>query len=372
MASQPQIGTRIVRFLGSLFWSLNVLLSLYTVLIYYLLYALPIDHWAAGLLMTTVPVAWALVLAFGLGWGLARSGRIWLPLLTLLAGCWLWPRTATWHPAQTVPTNQSSLSVLSYNVSGFNPDDTITLANPSPLTKPMIEWVVSKQADVKCFQEFYTSPSIPKFQIANQLRRAGYKYIAIGSARTVSLPDTDGLVTFSRYPIIRQGGVNFNETNGFLWTDIRLPHDTVRVINVHLRSMGVRVQYLLAEKKLSGVKYQTLSLVDRLRFGFLSHRTEAALLEAQIASSPYPVLLTGDFNETPYSLIYQRLRRRLSNAFEDAGRGFGFSYNHLPYFIRIDNQFYGSRLQVYDFRTFSKQLGSDHYPVWGLYGLRSR
>ncbi len=370
MAFRLQIGAWIGGFFGSLFWSLNILLSLYTGLVYYLLYALPTEHWTASVLMISLPIAWALLLVFGLGWGLSRSGRVWLPIVTLLAGFWLWPRTFGWHPAHTPPTNRPSFSILSFNVLGFNPDDSVTLKRPGPRARPMMDWVVAQEADVKCFQEFYTSAALRDFQVAGRLRRAGYKYMALGSYRTVSVPDTDGIVTFSRFPILRHGSVNFNDTNGLLWTDIRFGHDTVRVINVHLQSMGVRVGKVLAQDEMSGVKHETKSVLERLRFGFVERREELPILENWIATSPYPVLVTGDLNETPYSVVYQRLRQRLNNAFEDGGRGFGFSYNKLPRFIRIDNQFYNSRLSVYDFRTLTAQTGSDHYPIWGRYGIK--
>jgi endonuclease/exonuclease/phosphatase (EEP) superfamily protein YafD len=78
----------------------------------------------------------------------------------------------------------------------------------------------------------------------------------------------------------------------------------------------------------------------------------------------------GDFNETPYGYAYGQVRHRLSNAFEEAGSGFGFSYRNAPRYIRIDNQFYDKKkLKVLDFQTRRDVSYSDHYPIVGRYKL---
>jgi endonuclease/exonuclease/phosphatase (EEP) superfamily protein YafD len=180
------------------------------------------------------------------------------------------------------------------------------------------------------------------------------------------------VATFSRHPIIDEGRHVFSSFNGMVWTDINLGDDTIRVINVHLQSMGIRVRRVLEKDEMSEVKAETRSVLGALKAGFKARQAEVHLVEEQIDQSPYPVVVTGDFNDTPYSVVYERLRRRLPNAFEDAGHGFGFTLNRAPRTIRIDNQFYDPRLQVLDFETHRDQPHSDHYPVEGKYVLLRR
>src|SRR5207253_1111688 len=54
-----------------------------------------------------------------------------------------------------------------------------------------------------------------------------------------------GLALLSKYPIVNQYGRIWNRTqgpdiNGFICADIAYGTDTIRVVNVHLWSMGVR------------------------------------------------------------------------------------------------------------------------------------
>jgi endonuclease/exonuclease/phosphatase (EEP) superfamily protein YafD len=200
------------------------------------------------------------------------------------------------------------------------------------------------------------------------MEQAGYPYHAFLKPKESGYI---GVATFSRYPILNEGRHAFNSFNGMLWTDIRVNNDTIRVINVHLQSMGIRVRRVLTKKEMAEVKAETRTVLGALKAGFRARHREVYLIEEQIAQSPYPVIVTGDFNDTPYSVVYERLRRRLPNAFEDAGHGFGFTLNRAPKTIRIDNQFYDSRLQILDFVTHRDLPYSDHYPIEGEYALKS-
>jgi endonuclease/exonuclease/phosphatase (EEP) superfamily protein YafD len=161
----------------------------------------------------------------------------------------------------------------------------------------------------------------------------------------------------------------FSSFNGMVWTDVKVGTDTIRVINVHLQSMGIRVRRVLTKKEMADVKAETRTVLGALKGGFTARKREIRIVEAQIDQSPYPVIVTGDFNDTPYSVVYQRLHRRLPNAFEKAGHGFGFTLNRAPRTIRIDNQFYDPRFQVIDFLTHRNLTYSDHFPIEGRYTL---
>ena len=127
---------------------------------------------------------------------------------------------------------------------------------------------------------------------------------------------------------------------------------------------------VLRQDKIKGVQHETRGVLSALRNGFIDRNEEVRKVEECIRQSPYPVLVTGDHNDTPYSVVYERMRRTLPNSFEDAGHGFGFTYNRLPGFIRIDNQFHDPRLPVLDFKTLNDIDYSDHYPIAGTYLIK--
>jgi endonuclease/exonuclease/phosphatase (EEP) superfamily protein YafD len=83
-------------------------------------------------------------------------------------------------------------------------------------------------------------------------------------------------------------------------------------------------------------------------------------------------ILVGDFNDVPYSYTYFTLRNIMDNGFEKAGKGFGFTYNKVLFFLRIDNIFYDQDLGILDFKTHSEVDYSDHYPVSAVFSLENK
>lgn len=354
-------------FIGrSLTWSFHIGVFFYTLLIYYLLARLPLEHWVASMIMITLPIAWLLLVLLGLFWAFTRPWRSLLSVIGLLLGYWLYPRTFSVHTADATPEGIKAFSVLSYNVSEFGREPYRQGRVPDKATL-LTEWVLKHPAGIKCFQEFYADDQNSVYRMVDRLEQAGYPYHAFLKPKQSG---SIGVATFSRYPILNEGKYAFSSFNGMLWADIKVNNDTIRVINVHLQSMGIRVRRVLTKKEMADVKAETRTVLGALKVGFTARQHEVRLVEEQIAQSPYPVIVTGDFNDTPYSVVYERLRRQLPNAFEDAGHGFGFTLNRAPKTIRIDNQFYDPRLQVLDFETHRDLPYSDHYPVEGQYVVK--
>lgn len=351
----------------SVLWSVHIGLFFYTLFIYYLLWALPSEHWLASMLMITLPVAWAGLVGLALLWLFFRPWRALLTLAALLIGSWLWPRTFSLDSDKPNPENRPTLPLLSYNVSTFGLSDFYEQNKVPAKSQQITDWVVNHPAPVKCFQEFYSGNVAPVFGVYKRLNEAGYVHEAL-------LQPIDrgfvGVATFSKYPIVAQGREAFGTFNGMVWTDIQVGTDTVRVINVHLQSMGIRVRKVFEKEEMDAMKSETRTVLGALKAGFMARREQVERIEACIDSSRHRVIVTGDFNDTPYSIVYERLHRRLSNAFEEAGSGFGFTLNRAPRFIRIDNQFYDPRLPVVRFGTHRELPFSDHYPIEGEYFLK--
>ncbi|WP_234735665.1 endonuclease/exonuclease/phosphatase family protein [Tellurirhabdus bombi] len=365
----------VARFIGSILWSLNILLFLYTLLVYYLCYYLPLEHWSASMLMISLPIAWGMNVLFLVFWLVTkRPARSVLPLVTLLFGIPFWPRTLGINSASQPLAAQNTLRVMSYNVMSFNEYENKHDDKPDAKT-PMQDWVIQEPSDVKCFQEFFNHKNIPSWDIIQRLEKAGYPHRVLLHAPENQREDGFiGVALFSRYPIVKHGELSFegenNGFNGLVWADIVAHTDTVRVFSVHMESMGIRVGKLLKKKDATVVRAETKGILRKLRDGFILRRDQIHILENFVRESPYPVIVGGDFNDTPYSVTYGRLRQLLHNAFEDAGRGFGFSYHKPPGFIRIDNQFYDdSSLKAINYTTVDSVKYSDHYPIVAEYVL---
>jgi endonuclease/exonuclease/phosphatase family metal-dependent hydrolase len=78
--------------------------------------------------------------------------------------------------------------------------------------------------------------------------------------------------------------------------------------------------------------------------------------------SPYPVIVCGDFNDTPNSYVYHKLADGMTDAFMESGAGFGNTYlGKVPSF-RIDYIFHDATFHSRNFRRESVRF-SDHFPV---------
>ena len=90
-------------------------------------------------------------------------------------------------------------------------------------------------------------------------------------------------------------------------------------------------------------------------------------LNADLDREVGPVLLAGDLNAPPESLVVRRLKSsRFHDAFSDAGRGYGYTYGHslIPYvsYMRIDHILFSRELAALD-SWVGGRSGSAHRPV---------
>ena len=369
MTLRMRVGQLIAYFFQSLLWSINLLLVFYTCLAYWLLYSLQIEHWSASMIMITLPVVWLLNLVIVGLWLTTSPWRSWLSGIVVLLGIILFgPRTFVWHRPLELTGRGIPVKVFSYNVQSFDLNSAWEHYQSSPRIRRIENYVLRYDAPIKCFQEFYNSTTIPDYDIVRRFRRAGYRYSVLLYPEMAHVDDGDiGAAIFSIYPIVQSGRESFGGSNGVVWASIKIGNDTIRILNVHLHSMGIRVGRVLDQEEMKGVQHETRGVLSALHTGFTERKNEVLKIERYIRESPYPVIVTGDHNDTPYGVVYERMRRTLPNSFEEAGRGFGFTYNRLPGYIRIDHQFHDPRLPILNFETINYINYSDHYPIVGTY-----
>jgi endonuclease/exonuclease/phosphatase family metal-dependent hydrolase len=111
-------------------------------------------------------------------------------------------------------------------------------------------------------------------------------------------------------------------------------------------------------ESIEAVKNLSLSL----RQGFVRRAHQAEVLRVQIDKSPYPVIVAGDFNDTPVSYSYRKIRKGLKDSFVNSGYGAGFTYKGNYPANRIDYILYDNKLESRYFEIMKVRY-SDHYPV---------
>jgi len=60
--------------------------------------------------------------------------------------------------------------------------------------------------------------------------------------------------------------------------------------------------------------------------------------------------------------VYRTIKGDMKDAFEEAGVGFGKSYNYKYYPARIDYIFVEDKIKVKQFKSFDTFFQSDHFP----------
>lgn len=359
--------------LKGFFWLLFKCFGAYSLLVYALTYWVPTPHWAAGFLMMSLPGAIIVNLFFFVFWIFVDAKKSLAPLFLICLGSVFLPRTYQFSKSNDEAHKKKSgaFTVLNYNVYGFWVTQFHRRENDWQ-TNEMKKWVVDQDADILCLPEYYNEKYQEAFKTVKYLKNAGYKYHNFWKNKTMKEGTTfQTLAIFSKFPIVSHSERNTEQQNGLMYVDVLAGRDTVRIIGVHFYSMSLSLSSLVRQKEMAGVKRETNETFRRMKTGFTSRILEVNLLEEWIKESPYPVIVCGDFNETPYSYFYGRTRRLLKNAFEEKGEGFGFTYNKIPWFIRIDNQFYDDKkLTLYDFKTWKNIKYSDHNPSIGTYSVK--
>ncbi|HJX71125.1 MAG TPA: endonuclease/exonuclease/phosphatase family protein, partial [Bacteroidales bacterium] len=170
------------------------------------------------------------------------------------------------------------------------------------------------------------------------------------------------------YPIVHKGVIEFTGTkNASIYSDIRINDDTVRIYNCYLQSTQLQKDdYNLFDSII--FSYNTRRLLKirdisyRLKDAYLKRSRQVESLSRHIRNSPYPCIICGDFNDTPVSYTYHKLKGKLKDAYLESGTGIGNTYfGNFPSF-RIDYILHSKSLNTIEFETKRIEL-SDHYPI---------
>ena len=349
-----------------------LLIVLASLLVYGSVYISPEWVWFAGFMSWSIPLVLLLQLLF-LGYYVfvKTSIKVLVPILVIALGWGHVQRTFSFHAPLKVNEKNLNFSVLSYNVRVFNTYD--HLANDHyQSSKDMMAWIVKNNADVICLQEFYNDSHSKIFNTLKHISKATQKQYFFSSHLSNRYGGDFGMTIFSKFPIIDKGIISQHKksNNQMIFVDLQVGKEIIRVYNVHLQSMSINEDDIVNAGVDSSSQLKLKSVMRRLKKGFVERSKQLELLKDHIELSPYKVLVCGDLNDLPYGNTYLRLSKLLNNAFEERGRGFGFSYNGKIPFLRIDNQFVDKSIQVNSFKVFRAVNYSDHFPIWASYTLK--
>lgn len=300
-----------------------------------------------SVLSLAVPILIILNVLFFVYWLLKVRKQLLLSLIVLAFGFKYLGSLYKFSSSKDVD-DANNMSIMSYNVRLFNLYNWLDEANvPSKINT----FVEQQNPDVISFQEFKTNPNIV-------LDAYAYKFEKLSAQ-----DGTIGQVIASKFPIVNSGSIEFPEThNNAIYVDIVKDTDTLRVYNIHLESLRISadVARLKAE--------DSEALVKKTSETFKIQQTQAELFLAHKNQSGYKTIITGDFNNTPYSYVYKQIKGDMNDAFVMAGNGFGRTFDFKFFPIRIDFILSDASFKVNGFKTFEETY-SDHYPIMAKLSL---
>jgi endonuclease/exonuclease/phosphatase family metal-dependent hydrolase len=159
----------------------------------------------------------------------------------------------------------------------------------------------------------------------------------------------------SRYPIreLTELKPPVVPANTVVRAQLETPAGVVRFFNLHLATPRQALVAVRLQGWRGGPELQANSDV---------RRQQSAAVADWIAEGAGPLLVAGDFNTPPESTTFRDFWGRYTDAFAEAGLGWGYSYHMNRTALRIDHILAGPGWRCRACRV-GPEVGSEHLPV---------
>ena len=332
------------------FWNkiivfVNSILAILLLLSYLLPYISPETVPIFTIISLAVPVLLALNIFFIIYWIIKLKKYFTISLISIILGIGYISNIYKFSEKKIFLNDD--LKVMSYNVRLFNHYNWST---DSTIVKKISSFIAEKEPDVLSIQEYYDAESL-------QLK---YPYQFI---KTKSNFNKFGLAIFSKFKIINSGSLDLKESaNNIIYTDILKDKDTIRVYNIHLESLKMNTS-----QENFGI-INSDKLLEQMEASFQKQAKQVELFLQHEKKWDGKKILCGDFNNTAFSWVYRELSNEKQDAFKEAGKGLGKTFNYW-YPLRIDFILTDANFDINNFKTFNVPY-SDHYPILARLNLK--
>jgi endonuclease/exonuclease/phosphatase family metal-dependent hydrolase len=319
----------------------------------------PEEFWLPAFWGLAYPYLLLANVIFTVYWMLRRRWSFLIPLIAILIGYGHLQDFIQIKRSNTEANESASIKIMTYNVRSF---DKYEWSKDKKTPDKMLELLKQNQADVYCFQEFHNTRK-GLLSLYNLKKATGCKYLFIGRK-------ANGVAFFSKYPIVKKGEINFAKDNwcNAIYADIKKNGKIVRVYNLHLESnrLGGRNYAFINKKEFKADEQELEEIKDisfRLQHAFIRRAKQAEIIRGHIDKSPHPTIVCGDFNDTPHSYTYRKIKNDFTDCFREQGIGIGTTYSgDFPSF-RIDFVLHDEQTVCYNYKRIKKKY-SDHFPVF--------
>lgn len=298
------------------------------------------------------------------------SRTVWIVVVTLAVST---PGIIKSYSFGTRASMEDSLKVMSYNVHMFDHVD--GEVDRETCANQVINLVREQSPDVLCCQEFNSYKSIisrPKC-IEEFASSVGLPYVYYNSKRNYA-----GNVIFSKYPVEKvteDSGFGQENTYGVMVSVDAGQKGYFYLANVHLLSYKItdsEINKLMnSAERHNSLDTIGMTLYRKLKLAFVRRSEEISNVLEGMPPVEGPVIVCGDFNETPMSYVYRRMQKAgFTDTFTKVGHGIKPTYaGQLP-LLRIDYVWATDDVTPLAFERI-KFKASDHYPIVLDYKLKN-
>lgn len=335
----------------------NMLLAASTFVGYVLPFLAPKLFPFLSVLTLVLPMFLILNLLFFGYWLIQFKRQILLSGLVLLMGITFINKFYK-QSAPEFPEEKGDFKVMSYNVRLFNK---FGWSDKETVPVEISDFVKDNDPDILCIQEYSKTSDFDVSRYKHKFIVSKGNHIKTGQA------------IFSKYRIINKGDIPFDDSdNNSIFVDIKKGKDTIRVYCMHLQSIKITPDVNEISDDINEINQKKSELIiKRISKAFAKQQKQAEILVNHRKDCKYPIIICGDMNNSAFSYVYRSIKGgNLNDCFEEAGVGFGKSYDFKYYPARIDYIFADKRMKVKEFQNFPEIVDSDHFPIMARLSMK--
>ena len=322
--------------------------------------------WINGFLGIAAPYLILLELLLIILWLLAKPIFALLPLLSLVIGWKVISVLFAWHPGTPFSSKRKNnqLRVASWNIKEFNGSE--EMAAGHKFRAEEIAYSIQKwDPDIICLQEYNTKERPNDAANHAIYFEKNYPYSFFSKDYQTTDPNYyAGCIIYSKYPIIDSKRKAFLNGESVIYATVLKGDDTIRVYTTHLASYRFKQNdFEFHETPTNNLEVKAnRGVAKKMKQAFIERAVQADIVRAELDQSPYPTIITGDFNDVPSSYTYTTIKGNLQDAFLKKGFGIGLTFMGLSPTLRIDYILADDRWDIKAWESVDENL-SDHHMI---------
>lgn len=360
----------------SLFRSIFLLLNIGIIILYLLVCLVPFINtgkfWFVAFPGLAFPLLFFALFCFLIFWAILRSKWFWVSLVVMLLGMQQILAVFSFHFSSqfTMAKQPNTLRIFHWNVESWDDYYENGKDKSGSSYAQMLQLIQAQKADILCFEEYADDKNLEDANsTTSAIKKLGYPYYLFAKTDADSHSNSHGVIIFSKSPIINADTITYGQhtqAEHLIYLDIKRGEKTFRIFTTHLQSVRFEHAQYASLSKLKHAKdpgyHDSRTIVSKLKTGYKYRYSQAQIVKKQMEESPYPSIITGDFNDVPNSNTYFTIKGKLQDCFLQKGSFIGRTFRFISPTLRIDYILADKSFKVNQFRVIHVPY-SDHYPI---------